>query len=103
MRVAAIALVVVVAAVGAGAARAAVPTWTNSCAGDINPAACERLTFIAETDDAIAATVSAPSGSSSTDTDTTTLTAWGVWFLAGVVLVSLFAQRWHSSWRFWRD
>lgn len=101
-------------------ASAAVPTWTNACASDPNPAACERLTFLAETADssgsdlaAIRAKLEEPapppdpiSGTvalSGDDAQTATLGAWGVWFLGGVVLVGLFAAKFHGSFRFWRD
>jgi hypothetical protein len=94
-----------VASVSASTASAAVPTFPDACAVDLNPAACERLTFIAETDDAISSELatSSTSSSGSTDTDTTTLTAWGVWFLAGLTVVALFAGKWHTTWRFWRS
>jgi hypothetical protein len=42
-------------AVGASSASAAVPSWSAQCANDLDVAACERLTFIAETDDAVLA------------------------------------------------
>jgi hypothetical protein len=82
---------------------ATVPTWTNPCAGDINPAACERLTYIAEEASAIDANTTAPGTSSTSDSDTSTLTAWGIWFVGGILLVLLFAGKWDRVWRFWRD
>jgi hypothetical protein len=36
------------------------------------------------------------------DADRAELTAWGIWFLAGVLLVLLFANLWHRAWKFWQ-
>jgi hypothetical protein len=81
-----------VASVSASTASAAVPSFADACAGDLNPAACERLDYLAvQADDEGTATSSA------------TLTSWGVWFLCGLTVCLLFAHMWHRVWAFWRD
>jgi hypothetical protein len=74
----------------------AAPEWTTSCGDPTNldVAVCERLSYMAEQQDALLVEAQ--------DHDRSDLAAWGVWFVAGVLLVSLFAPRWHGSWRFWR-
>jgi hypothetical protein len=118
-------LVVVVAVVGVllpATAAATVPTWTNPCSGDIDVAACERLTFLAETADAqltataeidakldgpLSVTCDATCASSATtatlstsDHDALNLTWWGIWALVGLMLVLLIADRWFKAWSY---
>ena len=117
-----VALVVTVAgAFWPATAPAAVPTWTNPCSGDVDVAACERLTFLAETEDAngakldaivtalggdLSVTCSTCSSSSTTatlspsDHDALNLTWWGIWALVGLVLVLLIADRWFKAWSY---
>lgn len=66
-------------------------TWATACASDLDVAGCERTTWIANKLD------------DNETSDRTELTAWGVWFLAGITATGLFANRWHGSFRFWRD
>jgi hypothetical protein len=108
------------AGIAAAPAGATVPTWSNPCSGDIDVAACERLTFIAETLDAHTATLGSIDGkldgplsvtcdetcASSATTATLSdedhhrldLTWWGVWALVGLGFVSLIAAAWFRAW-----
>jgi hypothetical protein len=98
-------------------AGATVPTWTNSCSGDIDVAACERLTFLAETEDANSAKLDALlTGPLSITCDSTCATSavtanlsdddhhrldlmwWGVWALVGLAFVSIIAGPWFRAW-----
>jgi hypothetical protein len=98
-------------------AGAAVPTWTNPCSGDIDVAACERLTFLAETEDANSAKLDAllagPLSITCDDTCATSTTEaslsdedrhsfnliwWGVWALVGLAFVSIIAAPWYRAW-----
>jgi hypothetical protein len=106
----AIALVVVVAAlVGSGVASAApVPTFTTACTDPavVEPDLCERLDYIASElsaiDDNTASGGTSSVALSPDDQTRMDLTWWGVWAVAGLVLVLLIAPDFRSSWRFWR-
>jgi hypothetical protein len=101
-------------------AGATVPSWTNPCSGDLDVAACERLTFIAETEDAnagkldaITAALAAPvsvtcDATCASSATTATLSDddhhrldlmwWGVWALVGLAFVSIIAAPWYRAW-----
>jgi hypothetical protein len=69
-------------------------------------AACERLTWIADKLDDPPPAAGPVSGTVALDgeaSDRLDLTAWGVWFLAGLTVCLLFASKWDRVWRFWRD
>jgi hypothetical protein len=115
-----VAVALVLFAIVTSSAGATVPTWTNPCSGDIDVAACERLTFLAETEDAnsakldaITAALAAPvsvtcDATCASSATTATLSDedhhrldlmwWGVWALVGLAFISIIAVPWYRAW-----
>jgi len=83
-------LAVITAAVVTPLASAAVPAFPDACGGanNFDFAVCERLDFVAQQQDAIA--------------QSSTLIWYGVWTLAGLVIVLMIAPMFVDAFRFWR-
>jgi len=73
---------------------APVPAWTNACTADINPASCERLSYIASE-------LSVIDDSTNETVSRTDLTWIGVWFCGGVSFGVVFGSRIWSEVRKW--
>lgn len=81
---------VVAAALVTPLASAAVPAFPDACGGvnNFDYATCERLDFIAQTQDSIS--------------QSATLLWYGVWTLAGLLIVLLITPMFVDAFRFWR-
>ncbi len=72
-------------------------TWGTACASDLDVAACERLTWIANKLDDPAPAAEPVSGTIALDGDASDrldLVWWGEWFACGLLLVLLIASSW---------
>ncbi|HEY8723492.1 MAG TPA: hypothetical protein VIL92_06485, partial [Gaiellaceae bacterium] len=83
--------------VGSSAAATA-PSFTFDCAGDVNMAACERLTYIAGADANIAEATSAQAAALADSSHRSDLLWQGIWAVVGLLLVVLLAPFWRSAW-----
>lgn len=81
---------VTTAAVVTPLASAAVPAFPDACGGvnNFDYAVCERLDFVAQQQDSIA--------------QSSTLIWYGIWTLAGLVIVLMIAPMFVEAFRFWR-
>jgi hypothetical protein len=87
---AAVSLVVVAAALATSPASAAAPTFPDACGSTNNfdYAVCERIDYmVIQQDD---------------EQQSLTLLWWGIWTIAGLLIVLLIAPMFVDSFRFWR-
>jgi hypothetical protein len=81
---------VITAAVATPLASAAVPAFADNCGGvnNFDYAVCERMDYVAQQQDSIA--------------QSSTLIWYGIWTLAGLVIVLMIAPLFVDAFRFWR-